>query len=222
MPKFPKGILLILLLLTACAAPKSMPADLVSLKTPAELGEASRRAYLQARSAPEKKEKLEWSHQGIVYADKCLKQAPKETTCLYFQTLNTGVYLQNHITNYQRGLHQMVANCDALNQIQPDFEHAGCYRILGNIFSQAPSFSLNPKNITQDLDRSVQNLKEAVKLAPDYALNRLFLARSLEQVGEKDAAKTELQAFDRLDKTGIDLDYPPWKKDRDSLAQKLL
>ncbi|MCE9624107.1 MAG: hypothetical protein K8R69_01440 [Deltaproteobacteria bacterium] len=186
------------------------------------MGEASRHAYLQARSAPEKKGKLEFSHQGIVYAEKCLKEAPKEASCLYFQTLNTGVYIQNHIPNYQRGLHQMVANCDALNQSQPDFEHAGCYRILGNIYSQAPSFSLNPKNITQDLDRSVQNLKEAVKLAPDYALNRLFLARSLEQIGEKDAAKSELQAFDRLDKTGIDQDYPAWKKDRDSLAQKLL
>ncbi len=210
------------LLMASCAAPKSKPADLDLLKTPAELGEASRRSFLAARNSTEKSEKLKNAHQGIVYAEKCLKSAPQEPTCLYFHALNTGLYIKNHIPNYQKGLHQMVANCESLNQVRPDFEHAGCYRILGNIFSQAPSFSLNPKNITQDLDRSVTYLKEAVKIAPEYPLNRLFLARSLEEIGAKDQAQAELRAFDAQTKTGLDQDYPEWKKERDSLAQKLL
>ncbi|MFO1463727.1 MAG: hypothetical protein U1F66_08105 [bacterium] len=218
---FPFHFVIAAALLIACAAPKTQPKDIDQLKTPAELGEASRRAYNAARAAAVKKEKLEWSHQGIVYAEKCLKENPKEPSCLYFHALNTGIYIKHHIPNYQRGLHKMVANCDALNQVQPDFEHAGCYRILGNIYAQAPSFSLNPKHITQDLDLSVQNLKEAVKLSPDYPLNRLFLARSLEETGEKEAAKAELAAFDRLPKEGLDGEYPDWKKERDSLARKL-
>lgn len=212
----------ILLALLACAAPKSMPSDLANLRTPQELGQASQRAYGQARSASSKAEKLKLSHEGIVYAQKCLKSAPQEPACLYFETLNTGIYIRHHIPNYQRGLKTMVQNCEALIQVRPDFEQAGCYRVLGNIYSQTPSFSLNPKNITQDLDKSLGYFREAVKLAPDYPLNRLFLAKILEQTGEIDAAKAELQAFDRLPPGEMDQDYPDWKKERDALAQSLL
>lgn len=213
---------LILFALLACAAPKSMPGDLASLRTPQELGQASQRAYGQARSASSKDEKLKLSHEGIVYAQKCLKSAPQEPACLYFETLNTGIYIRHHIPNYQRGLKAMVQNCEALIQVRPDFEQAGCYRVLGNIYAQSPSFSLNPKNITQDLDKSLGYFREAVKLAPDYPLNRLFLAKILEQTGENEAAKAELQAFDRLPPGDMDQAYPDWKKERDALAQSLL
>ncbi len=214
--------LLILFALFGCAAPKSMPGDLASLRTPEELGQASQRAYSQARSASSKDEKLKFSREGIVYAQKCLKAAPQEPACLYFETLNTGIYIRHHIPNYQRGLKTMVQNCEALIKVRPDFEQAGCYRVLGNIYSQAPSFSLNPKNITQDLDKSLSYFREAVKLAPDYPLNRLFLAKVLEQTGENEAGKAELQAFDRLPPGDLDRDYPDWKKERDALAQSLL
>jgi tetratricopeptide (TPR) repeat protein len=213
---------LVFFALLACAAPKSAPGDLASLRSPAELGQASQRSYGQARSAAGKDDKLKFSHQGIVYAQKCLKIAPEEPACLYFETINTGIYIRNHIPNYQRGLKTMVRNCETLIKIRPDFEQAGCYRVLGNIYSQAPSFSLNPKNVTQDLDKSVAYFREAVKLAPNYPLNRLFLAKVLEQTGENEAAKAELQAFDSLPPGELDLDYPEWKKERDALAQSLL
>ena len=115
----------------------------------------------------------------------------------------------------------MVANCESLISIDPSYENGGCYRILGNIYAQAPSFSLNPKNITQDLDKSVENLRQAVQVAPAYALNHLFLSRSLEAVGDKSAAVSELKEFDRLRTPALDNEYPQWKKERDQLAQKL-
>ena len=116
----------------------------------------------------------------------------------------------------------MVENCETLIQVEPNFEHAGCYRVLGNIYAQAPSFSLDPKHITQDLDKSAEYLRKAVALSPDYPLNHFFLARTLEALGDKPNAKQELELFDRSSKDGIDQDYPEWKKERDSLAQKLL
>lgn len=221
MRKIAKAIL-VAAFLSSCAAPKSLPSDLDQLKTPEELGQASKNAYLAARDAEEKSERLKLAHQGIIYAEKCLKNAPETPACLYFQALNTGIYIKNHIPNYQKGLHRMVSNCETLNRVRPDFEQAGCYRILGNIYAQAPSFSLNPKNITQDLDRSVEFLQEAVKLAPNYALNHLFLAKSLVETGQEEQAKIELKAFDSLPKDGLDQDFPNWKSERDSMAQKLL
>lgn len=209
-------------LLLGCAGPKFVPPDLSATRSPSELTAKTQEAYAQGKAATEKSEKLKWAYAGISYADKCIAIAPRTAACLYFRVLNTGMYIQNHIPNYQKGLRQMVADCETLNEIQPDFEHAGGYRVLGNIYAKAPSFSLNPKNVTQDWDKSVQNLQSAVKLAPDYALNQLFLARSLEAVGNKEEAKAHLLEFDRLNHTGLDSEYANWKQDRAKLAQKLL
>jgi len=209
-------------LLLGCAGPKFIPADLSTTRSPPELAAKTQESYAQAKAATEKSEKLKWAHAGISYADKCIALAPRTPACFYYRALNTGMYIQNHIPNYQKGLRQMVADCETLNDIQPDFEHAGCYRVLGNIYAKAPSFSLNPKNVTQDWDKSVENLQSAVKLAPDYPLNQLFLARSLEAVGNKEEAKAHLLDFDRLSHAGLDNDYPDWKQDRGKLAQKLL
>lgn len=213
--------LLIAALLQACATPKVVPTDLAQLKTPEELGQAAQRSYQAAKNATEKAEKLKFASAGIAYADKCLQENPRQPQCLYYQVLNTGTYIQNHIPNYQRGLKQMVASCDTLIAVEPGYENGGCYRVLGNIYAQAPSFSLNPKNITQDMDKSVEVLRQAVKVAPQYALNHLFLSRSLEALGQKDEAVQELQEFDRLKDPQLDSEYPQWQKERDQLAQKL-
>lgn len=214
-------ILIFSALLLGCAGPKVVPADLSALKTPEELGAAAQRSYQAARQAHEKGEKLRAASAGIAYADKCLQKNPNEVACLYYQVLNTGIYIQNHIPNYQVGLKKMVSNCQILLGIDPAYEQGGCYRVLGNIYAQAPSFSLNPKNITQDMDKSVEYLRLAVQQAPSYPLNHLFLARSLEAVGEKSEALKELNEFDRLSSPTLDNDYPQWKRDRDQVARKL-
>ncbi|HCU24745.1 MAG TPA: hypothetical protein DF383_06990, partial [Deltaproteobacteria bacterium] len=172
MRSFPRFFSLLFFVgLTACVAPRVVPQNLAQLKTPDELGRAAQQMYAEAKAATEKKEKLRLASLGIAYSEKCLHGAPEHPSCLYFQTLSMGVYIRNHILNYQKGLRKMVANCETLNRVQPEFEHAGCLRILGNIYAQAPSFSISPKNISQDLDRSVDYLQQAVKLAPGYALN---------------------------------------------------
>ncbi len=129
--------------------------------------------------------------------------------------------MQNHIFDYQKSLRLMVSQCEALIAVEPNFQHAGCYRILGNIFSKAPAFSLNPKNISQDLDKASEYFRQAVQLSPDYALNRLFLARNLAALGNKAEAKQELAEFDRLKTPELDQEYPQWKQDREQLARSL-
>jgi tetratricopeptide (TPR) repeat protein len=206
----------------ACAAPKGAPPDLGQIRSPEELGLKSRQAYQDAKQQPEKKEKLKGARFGISYADKCLASEPKNVECLYYRVLNTGLFIKNHIPNYQKGLRQMVTDCETLIGIQADYERGGCYRILGNIYAQAPGFSLNPKNITQDLDKSVEYLQEAVRVAPNEPLNHLFLARSLLDTGDKEQAMVQLKEFDRLKTDKLDSEYPEWKEDREKLARKLL
>lgn len=227
MPKLPikikkKWLLIFFLSFSlGCAAPKSVPKDLSRLKSPGELGLASKQAYEKARDLPGKQEKLEFSHAGILYSDKCLKMEPKKPICLFYNVLNRGIYIKNHIPYYQKSLRIMVANCETLNEVEPAYENAGCFRILGDIYAKAPSFSANPDNISRDTERSAQYLRQAVQLAPDYALNHLLLARSLAELGETAEAREQLKEFDRLNPSNLDNIYPEWKKEREDLARKL-
>lgn len=214
------ALILSLCCLGACA-PKFIPEDLGRLKDPRDLGLASQRAYQQAKATPEKKEKLKYAHAGILYSEKCLKTSPERPLCLYYNVLNRGTYIQNHVVNYQTALKAMIQNCQTLIEVDPVYEHGGCYRILGDIYAKAPGFSLDPKNITRDLDQSAEYLKSAVRVSPDYALNRLFYARTLEQLGESEQARQQLAEFDRLQTPDLDKEYPGWKKEREELAQKL-
>ncbi len=210
-----------LLSLWGCPPPKFVPLDLAHLKSPEDLGLKSQEAYQKARNAQQKSEKLKWSQAGMAYSEKCLKFQADEPLCLYYGVLNRGVFVQNHIFDYQKSLRLMVAQCEALIAVDPNFQHAGCYRILGNIFSKAPAFSLNPKNISQDLDKASEYFQQAVKLSPDYALNHLFLARNLAALGNKAEAQQQLAEFDRLRTPDLDQEYPQWKQDREQLAQSL-
>lgn len=215
------GSCLIWLGLSACAAPKFIPQDLQHLKDPEDLGLAAQEAYQKARAQSEKKEKLKWTHAGIVYSEKCLKTEAEKPICLYYNVLNRGYYIKNHIPNYQKALKLMITHCETLIDVDPGYQQAGCYRILGSIYAKAPSFSFNPKNITRDLDKSLEYLEAAVRLAPDYALNHLVLAKTLLALDENEEAKQQLKDFDRLRSSNLDKDYPEWKKEREELARKL-
>jgi len=220
-PLFRWSCCLLLLGFTGACVPKYVPDDLSRLKNTRDLGMASQQAYQQAKSAEDKKDKLKYANAGILYSEKCLKQEPEKPLCLYYNVLNRGLYIQNHVVNYQSALKIMIENCKVLTEVDPAYEHAGCYRILGDIYAKAPGFSLNPKNITRDLDKSAEYLKKAVELSPDYPLNHLFYARILEELGDAEEAKVQLAEFDRLVSSDLDKEYPGWKKEREDLAQKL-
>ncbi len=211
-----------LVFIASCAVPKYIPQDLDHLKTEQELSAASQQAYHEAKAASEKEEKLKQSQAGILYAQKCLRKNDQQISCLYYDVLNTGIFVQNHFPGYQKHLQKMVSHCEKVVKLEPAFEHGGCFRVLGNIYREVPSFSLSSKGITKDLDLSVNYLRQGVQIAPTYPLNHLFLAESLEEIGENEEAIQELKEFDRLKTEALDQEYPSWKKERDKLAQKLL
>jgi tetratricopeptide (TPR) repeat protein len=209
-----------LFLFSACS-PRLVNYGLNKPHTVEDLGLVSQHAYQEAMQAKNKSAILAHSKTGIHYSSQCLKQDPKKNICLYYNVVNQGLYIKNHIPNYQNSLKKMVQNCETLLQVDPGYQFGGCYRILGNIYSQAPAFSLNENAVTQDLSKSQAYLEKAVAVAPQYALNHLFLARTLEMTGEKQNAQNELAKFDGLITPDLDKDYPEWKEERDTLAQKL-
>lgn len=209
------------LLVGACVAPKYVPTDLGTLNSPEELGKASQKAYQGARNATDKTQRARLSQAGIHYSDKCLKWEPKDPLCLYYNVLNRGVFLKIYFYEYQSPLKKMIARCKTLIEVDPAYEHAGCYRILGDIYAKVPSFPLGKKPIIRDLDLSAEYLEKAVNLAPDYALNHLFYAQTLTKLGDKEKAREQLKEFDRLISSNLDIDYPEWKKEREKLARRL-
>lgn len=209
-----------LLFVFACV-PRYTPPDLKQLQDPQALGEASRHSYLTGKSASTKQERLKLAQAGIQYSDKCLKIAPEESSCLYYNVLSRGLFLQNHVLNYQKALKLMVQNCKILIRTNPAYENAGCYRVLGDIYAKAPAFSFRDENIIQDLDKSVEYLRKAVELAPNYPLNHLLLARSLLSIDEKEQAREQLEQFNQLPHDNLDKVYPGWKKEHEQLEREL-
>ncbi len=116
----------------------------------------------------------------------------------------------------------MIQDLTKVSALDERYDAAGAYRTLGVIYAKAPSFSPFKKSITQDLDLSQNFLQKAVTLAPEYALNHLFLAQTYEQVANTYGAKQELLLFQKL-KNPLELNvhYPDWQKDEENLKKKL-
>jgi len=72
----------------------------------------------------------------------------------------------------------------------PAYDHAGASRVLGLLYCLAPGWT--PFG---NLDKSIELEEEATRLAPGYALNRLYLANAYKKRGDKAAAIREYQAI---------------------------
>jgi tetratricopeptide (TPR) repeat protein len=85
---------------------------------------------------------------------------------------------------------QGIAELEKVRQAMPSYDHAGASRVLGLLYSLAPSWT--PFG---NLDKSIQLGQEATRLAPDYALNRLYLADAYKKRGDTADAIREYQAI---------------------------
>jgi tetratricopeptide (TPR) repeat protein len=68
----------------------------------------------------------------------------------------------------------------------PAYDHGGAARVLGLIYYTAPGWS--PFG---DIDKAVKLEQEATRIAPDYLLNRLYLARAYQKQGDRKATIRE-------------------------------
>ena len=77
-------------------------------------------------------------------------------------------------------------------QLDPKVNHAGPHRALGKLYLELPFF------LGGDSDKAVFHLKEAVRLAPDYAENHLGLAQILVKKNNSTQARESLHKLIQL------------------------
>jgi tetratricopeptide (TPR) repeat protein len=77
-------------------------------------------------------------------------------------------------------------------ELDPKVNHAGPHRALGKFYQELPFF------LGGDSDKSVFHLKEAVRLAPDYAENHLGLAQALVKKNNSNEARESIHKLMQL------------------------
>jgi predicted Zn-dependent protease len=123
------------------------------------------------------------------YAQKVLEMDPNRTEGHYWYGLALLKRAQKKggISAYfdaKKGIKEL----ETVRQALPSYDHAGASRVLGLLYCLAPQWT--PFG---DLDKSIRLAQEATHLAPDYPLNRLYLADAYKKRGDKAAAAREYQ-----------------------------
>jgi len=178
-----------------------------ALKASQEKGRAEGKALAQA---------------GIRSADACLDKSPNLAGCYYWRAVNTGLYYKIRIIGYQDGIKKMISDCDKINSLDPSYNNAGAYRMLGEIYTQLPQTGAHPDSVIRDLVLAEQYLQKAVELAPDYPENHLALAEALygqKKISESTAQLEKAKQLSPLWKT--DISYNEWTNNIGELQKKL-
>ena len=202
------SITVLMLLSAACAFPKKGPvtsADVAKL-TAQELVAKAKEASELAQNAKDRDTQRNWALHGISVAEQCLMRAPEEPGCYYYRAINTGLYHEVKIVGYQTGVKRMIEDSETVIKLDPKYDHGGAYRILGQIYTKLPQTTGRPDSVTRDLDKAENYLRQAVRIAPDYPENHLFLAEALFEKEKYAEAQSELTEAQEL--------APRWKQDK--------
>jgi tetratricopeptide (TPR) repeat protein len=123
------------------------------------------------------------------YAQRVLEMNPNRIEAHYWYGLFLLKKAQKRGISGYFTVKRGIAELEKVRQAMPAYDHAGASRVLGLLYSLAPSWT--PFG---NLDKSVALGQEAARLAPDYVLNRLYLADAYRKRGNKAAAIREYQA----------------------------
>lgn len=83
-----------------------------------------------------------------------------------------------------------IAELEQVRRTMPAYDHAGASRVLGLLYFLAPGWT--PFG---SLTKAIAMEEEATRLAPDFSLNRLYLANAYKKQGDRKAAIREYRAI---------------------------
>jgi tetratricopeptide (TPR) repeat protein len=127
--------------------------------------------------------------QGRQQAQTILAENPQRVEGHYWLGLNLAGLADVNRMQGMRLLPQILAELERAAAIEPGYDQAGAYRVLGRIYYQAPGRPLS----VGDVNKSLDLLTRAKTLAPANSTNHLYLAETLLKLGRKDQAGQELR-----------------------------
>lgn len=183
---------------------------------------AARSSSLESLVEANRGKARDLAEKGIAAAERCIALDSDEPGCFYWRAVATGLYHRVHVIGYQRGVKRMIDDCRRVIDLDPAYDHAGAYRILGEIYTQLPQTGGRADSITRDLDLAEQYLREAITLAPEYPENHIALAKTLlekENLPETTAAIRT--ARNLAPQWKQDISYDDWRRTMLALEKKI-
>ena len=127
---------------------------------------------------------------GQSYAETLIREEPNRVEGHYWLALN--LCGQADVGGKLLGrklLPRIMEELQRAVALDETYDQAGAHRVLGRIYYEAPGWPLS----VGDLQKSLQHLKAAVRLAPATSTNHLYLAETLLRLNDNPAAEQELQ-----------------------------
>lgn len=215
-------IIAILAVLGGCARWDMTMVSTDAITGPSEFIAKSRDAAEKSMREKNRKRARRMAETGKKYAERCVSIAPDTPGCYYWRAVNTGLFHRVHLVGYQRGIKRMINDCDRVIDLEPSYDNAGAYRILGQIYTKLPQTGGTAESITRDLDLAEKYLREAIHTAPDYPENYVTLAETLL---EKDNVEESIAALEKAKELAphwkTDISYEDWQATMRSLDKKI-
>jgi tetratricopeptide (TPR) repeat protein len=137
----------------------------------------------------DKGQRSRYYEQGRQHAQTILQEDSLRVEGHYWLGLNLAGLADVNRLQGRRLLPQILAALERAAAIDPAYDQAGAYRVLGRIYYQAPGRPLS----VGDIQKSLRLLRQATVLAPANSTNHLYLAETLLKLNQKDQAREELQ-----------------------------
>lgn len=133
-----------------------------------------------------KTDQKKYLEKGRDFAQRLSWEKPHEVAGHYWLALNIGGLAE--MSGDLSMIPVIVKEMKIAAALDASYNQAGPYRVLGRVYFEAPPWPLS----VGDLQKSVQHLRQAVKLAPTNSTNHLFLAETLLDLGQTDQACRQL------------------------------
>ena len=160
--------------------------------------------------------KADLAKKGWDHAEAAKKLKPGAVEGHYWSAAASGAYGQGAgmMTALKDGVgDHFVANAEKAIAIDKEHDHAGPLRALGRFYTNTPW-------PVGDIDKAIELLEEANRIAPDSCVNAYFLADAYYKDGNEDKAREWAEKAAAMDpKKNAD---PPATRKNVKLAEKLL
>ncbi|MGC8744904.1 MAG: tetratricopeptide repeat protein [Verrucomicrobiia bacterium] len=129
------------------------------------------------------------AEQGIVAAKSVLEKEPQNGEAHYWLAMSLAQLARTKGWGALKIVNEMEKEYLKAIELNPEIDYAGPHRLLGLLYRDAPGWPIS----VGSKHKAKYHLQQAVKLAPNFPDNQLFLIESYIKWGEKSEAIKQLK-----------------------------